>query len=70
MLSRGPLGVPLELLNFDAWNRAIGLISTRGQRWQRHTRWWIGVVDRVDRKPYRLRLGPIYSPRLYFQVKP
>ena len=27
-------------------------------------------VDRVDRGPYRLRLGPIYSPRLYFQVGP
>ena len=48
MLGRGPPGAPPTLSNFDARNRAIGPISTRGQRWQRHARWWIGVVDRAD----------------------
>ena len=48
MLGRGPPGAPPTLSNFDARNRAIGPISTRGQRWQRHARWWMGVVDGVD----------------------
>ena len=30
MLDRGPLGVLLILLNFNAWNRAIWLISMQG----------------------------------------
>ena len=49
MLGRCPPGAPPTLSNFDARNRAIGPIFTRGQRWQRHARWWIGVVDRGGR---------------------
>ena len=64
MLGRGPLGALPMLLNFDAWNRAIWLISIQGcagsDMLDSSRGWLIGVVDKVDRTdkgPCRLRLG-------------
>ena len=65
MLGRGPLGAPPTLLNFNAQNRAIWLISMRGyagsDMLDGGRRWLIEVVDRADGAdggPCRLRLGP------------
>ena len=65
MLGRGPPGAPPTLLNFDARNRAIGPISiwgcTGSDILDGGREWLIGIVDRVDKVdkgPYRLRLGP------------
>ena len=53
------------LLNFNARNHAIGLISiwgcTGSDILDNSRKWLIGVVDRADKAdkgPYRLRLGP------------
>ena len=65
MLGRGPPGAPPTLPNFNARNRAIGPISMRGytgsDMLDNGRGWLIGVIDKVDKAdkgPYRLRLGP------------
>ena len=66
MLGRGPLGAPPTLPNFDAQNHAIGPISiwgcTSSDMLDDSRGWLIDRVDKVDRVPCRLCLGPKGSP--------